>query len=386
MYTYLTGLKLLSTFSNEGHDRYANSSQMMPENIEKDWPDLESRKRILLAAFIIDTQRKVLFHQPLTQSFPPSTIPELPAICPVSLWNAPSPEDWRAQLPQQTANSSSTPFEAMLTLCKNHHANLPPPSPPFSSLFHPFFNLSAHIPLHSLLLVASSSWLFARKSTLPAWNSAKTHLRAWSISPSASISAWWAGRLLRTHFQPTHSYDTSTVIGLEVDWTLYVSALVVWAYFFPTAVEVGSRGSDYSSSSSTTPVPSSSTVQQQLVAPSPSPVALTMQHHLPLRPSASSPSTTAPLLPSSHTPPNAITLHSFLLDLNTVTPGDLVGMKIVGNNSPGVELVLSAVADIVREKSRVKGALLAEAVGVLDRLRIEWRRGPGGGQRGGVGF
>jgi hypothetical protein len=96
--------------------------------------------------------------------------------------------------------------------------------------------LATLVPVHSLLITASSSWLFAQKAEEGAWRDAMQEMREWATEGAdAPIAAWLAGKMLRAHFFPEVGAMTSgtSTVSLETDWCLYLCALVLWAYTFP---------------------------------------------------------------------------------------------------------------------------------------------------------
>lgn len=82
----------------------------------------------------------------------------------------------------------------------------------------------------SLLTVAAESWLFSRKvESLAVWTDAKNQLRNWVQGEEASRAVWHAGHVLRAYFARPEDDPTN---GLHELWSLYLAALVCWAYGF----------------------------------------------------------------------------------------------------------------------------------------------------------
>ena len=206
------------------------------------WVNLETRRRILLAAFILDTHRSIFFNQPPHLTFSLAQGPHLPKPCSKGLWDCVDPAAWFALLSQQLSqphNSSHaplSPFQTSVNQCLALHHHSPPPKtplPPNDSTHHALL-VATHIPITSLLIVAGESWLFARKvEDLSQWEAAKAQLRDWRGSDASPQAAWHASQLLRTVFGREGEQGVNTTrMGLHEQWCIYLAALVCWAYGF----------------------------------------------------------------------------------------------------------------------------------------------------------
>lgn len=92
-----------------------------------------------------------------------------------------------------------------------------------------------HTPLHDLLAIAGDTWVFAQKITPPsAFHAAQSRLKIWSTSLAAAQATHHACRILYEsliHPWTSPSGDRSTTPHCISDyWSLYVSALICWAF------------------------------------------------------------------------------------------------------------------------------------------------------------
>ncbi|MCJ1244641.1 hypothetical protein MMC30_001840 [Trapelia coarctata] len=214
-----------------------NADQTLLQTAYTYWIDLESRRRLLLAAFILNTHRSTLFHQPPCHPNPPQG-PTLPVASPSSTWESADLPTWLASISQpRRPISEISPFTTSVLQCLNIVA---PVSPSHYGLVQ---NSTAHAllmatytPIQPLLTIAAESWLFARKVEDPMhWTAAKTRLRAWVESDDASRAVWHAGHYLRAHLNNTNNNsnsDHADFLGLHTSWCLYLAALICWAYGF----------------------------------------------------------------------------------------------------------------------------------------------------------
>jgi Fungal specific transcription factor domain len=247
------------------------------------WVNRETRRRLLLGSFILDTQQSVLFEQQLvlfpkwpTETFS-SHISTLPWPCNDNLWECKSAEKW-AELSSPYENillpaaSVSTynnpnlldPFRSRLVL--TYLSNKPSPNEGDSDIeltafckkltkLEPSVRYAAtefdihahialqHIPIRSLLIVSGESWLFGKKlENQDDFHSAKSQLRDWTGSSNAQTALWHASALLRMVFHPepdtvAQSADdggaTDRTMGmLHEQWCVYIAGLICWACAF----------------------------------------------------------------------------------------------------------------------------------------------------------
>ncbi|MCJ1391929.1 hypothetical protein MMC18_004796 [Xylographa bjoerkii] len=221
-----------------------DSDARILQDANRIWADFEARRRLLLTAFVIDTQRSTFLQQPpcQTSSLPASgfSVP-----CSEELWECADASLWFNLLshPRPSAVSS---FQQ--NILQSLYIYTPPAAILSSNLtfdltLHALL-LATHTPIPSLLVVAAESWLFARKVENPAvWTNAQIKLRSWVQSDDASKALWHAGHVLRTHFGRKKD---DAIAGLHELWSLYLAALVCWAYGFavPTQLHPGNQSAD----------------------------------------------------------------------------------------------------------------------------------------------
>ncbi|KAL8763078.1 MAG: hypothetical protein Q9184_001038 [Pyrenodesmia sp. 2 TL-2023] len=232
------------------------------------WIDLEARRRVLAAAFVLDTQYCHLFQQ---QPFYSGKLGEdgleLPFPYSAEAWDCPNLLTWRdLVISQQHLLTSSLdfnlppldPFQSSVLTCHQIHSLrssddliqrdivIHPTKAHFTAttLNHHTFSLSNYTPLHALIITASDSWLFGTKITEEtAWQQAKTRLRDWVAGDAAKKAVWHATRLLRLAFQD-QSQQQQQLDGndyLHNLWCLYTAALVCWAFGYGTGMDVETR-------------------------------------------------------------------------------------------------------------------------------------------------
>ncbi|KAI4122736.1 MAG: hypothetical protein LQ338_005650 [Usnochroma carphineum] len=223
------------------------------------WIDFETRRRILVASFVLDTQHSHLFQQQPSYN---GTLGEdgldVPFPSSAEVWNCLDIFTWRDLITSQQALTVSSvdynlppldPFQSSLLTCHQIYC-----SPQFDNpaqrdiIYHPTkshiqtttltyqaLSLSSYIPLHALIITASESWLFGTKITDEAvWQQAKTTLRGWVTGHAAMKAVWYATQLLRLDFQ-NQSQQQHHIEGigyLHNLWSLYIAALVCWAFGF----------------------------------------------------------------------------------------------------------------------------------------------------------
>ncbi|KUJ15696.1 uncharacterized protein LY89DRAFT_93349 [Mollisia scopiformis] len=235
------------------------------------WLENESRQRLLSACFMFDVHQ-FMFHQQSRSRASRENIRSLICLpCPDSLWNATTPtEEWQTQrseyIPQplhlieQELSSQpiadTTPFTQSLIICwfaaklpnredPRYPNNFVPGSiHPDLQTFMNIFPTSPHTltylalyntPLYSLLAVAGDTWVFAQKITPPSeFHDAQYRLKTWATSFAAAQATHHACQVLsQVLSQPvTLSSDgrIKSTLSISDYWSLYVCALICWAY------------------------------------------------------------------------------------------------------------------------------------------------------------
>lgn len=241
----------------------ATTAPAQLQTVYRRWLDLETRRRVLAAAFVLDTQ-----HSHLLQQNPPdpSTLggedglslafPSLP-----EAWNCTDPYLWRDMIMSQQIFSPDTlhlslppldPFQSSLRTCYQIHSLQRFNTATENDLtFHPTkagslatvltnhaLCLCRHTPLHALIITASESWLFGTKITdKEVWQQARDGVRRWVSSDAAMKAAWHATRLLRLSLQnqSQQPQQIDRVSYMHDLWCLYTAALACWAFGYGTA-------------------------------------------------------------------------------------------------------------------------------------------------------
>jgi hypothetical protein len=358
------------------------------------WIELESRNRVLLASLILDRQRHIFFDQQPQSLQSVETMIPLP--CSYNTWVETDFYRWYALAAGKVEDTSQiTRFQRSLATLLTF-ANISPSSYSLIPIYpDPFLHLARYTPVSSLIVVAASSWLFARKVTLGSWTASRDYLRSWITSPDAAIATWWAGKVLRTYLAKQAISSNGTIslsTGLEENWCLYLSALVLWAFTYP---DIPTAATPHDASHS-----SVSGVPGSIVLPSrsqthPMSINTVPRQNTHLRPPVRALSTGRQTLPRANSPASSASsisitrgsspvristssiavqytaMQSFLTRMDTNSWQEMYAFRSNGNIEPvleGVRFALSKDGGATGDK----GALISEAVRILERL-IEGR-------------
>ncbi|KAG9237562.1 hypothetical protein BJ875DRAFT_481202 [Amylocarpus encephaloides] len=235
-----------------------------PPNEWRRWIKTESRQRLLNACFMFDVHQ-ALYHQlPRSKALGTELRPFLVSPTPDtdSLWGAADASKWQSQQSLQLLRRDSTgqqlstessSFSQSLLIC-SLATQLPLDDlPSFPRFFHSppaevdiasTFTSSPlaqtylalhHTHLHDLLAVAADTWIFSQKVTPPqAFRDAQKRLFAWSKSMDAAHAVHHACRVLSLTLAQSQkhssSYHTNSLACVTEYWSLYVSALICWAF------------------------------------------------------------------------------------------------------------------------------------------------------------
>jgi hypothetical protein len=267
-------------------------------NAHKFWTERETRRRILQASFILDTQQAALFEQqPAMVSISSIQIKthdiksEMPFPCEDELWESSPIEAWVSNAakfnnidlstaahqalsenpPQEDVFSSRLILSHIVTVQgdKNNRQEATAilqrnldmhgsQSTRFS--FHALLTARS-TPVRQLLTVSGETWLFGKKVDSEAdFLNAMQDLRQWVDDTTQCLKALWhATNLLRIAFDtstrptfdPDHpNYSDRRLNMLHEEWSIYLAALVCWAVGFDASQNSPSPGI-YSSAVST---------------------------------------------------------------------------------------------------------------------------------------
>ncbi|KAH6899763.1 hypothetical protein B0T10DRAFT_452303 [Thelonectria olida] len=269
---------------------YSTQNSFMPIPSEYDlveqwmaWIDMETRRRLLAACFILDVH-SAQYHERHNTPFinlgrdePPIPLSGSTA----DLWEAPTPEDWSMLLEKSkpmtledinletltpSAIEEAPPFDGAIILaaCAMHLPARQNPKEldlvrdasgvavndfciarlfPASAVANTYLALH-HTPLHILLSVSGDSWVFNEKISDPKlFVEHKAALRQWQKSGSAAVAATFAARALKAFLglsDSSEGKDSETVpIQLRSSsswkdisdyWGFYVCSLICWAF------------------------------------------------------------------------------------------------------------------------------------------------------------
>ncbi|KAI9824939.1 MAG: hypothetical protein M1832_001544 [Thelocarpon impressellum] len=244
------------------------------------WIDLEARRRITLAAFLLDAHQATLFEQDFCQSPEVRGHANLCVSCPSDIWECESAQEWTKQhgrlvgliplrripdLARDFLNpgddeTSLSLFETAVVLSfvassqaksGNGHAveeglhnwrrHADSSKRTLLITYHAYV-LSLHVILRDLLAGVGESWVLGQdvgQTSAPL--EARTRLRRWAQGTGAKRAVWHAAQGIRIAFEaPSERQTIGLGDGLHEQWCVYVSALVCWAYGFGLAHPDGS--------------------------------------------------------------------------------------------------------------------------------------------------
>ena len=259
-------------------------------NAHKFWTERETRRRILQASFILDTQQAMLFEQQPAM-LPISSIQiktqdiksDMPFPCDDELWESSPIEDWvnnatkfnsvdLSTAADQALSDSPPSFDVFSSrLILSHVVTVPnerkdgeettailqrnldmhgSPSSRFS--LHALLT-ARNTPVRQLLTVSGETWLFGKKVDSEAeFLSAMQDLRQWVEDTRQCLKALWHATSLlriafgtssRPTFDPDHpTYSDRRLNMLHEEWSIYLAALVCWAVGFDASQNSPSPG------------------------------------------------------------------------------------------------------------------------------------------------
>lgn len=220
------------------------------------WADLEGKRRILLASFVLDVQHSMWFQQGPCVKLDFNRV-YIPYPYSMEIWDCRNVYIWRDLMSRHVqidlrflasidilAHAPVDAFQSSVLSCYQVHRGFgstdasirgfhvpwyQPPMAHFSQTFimHHALLLATMTPIHTLLIVSSGSWLFNTKVTdRSVWDAAKIDLRTWLTTDEAARSVWHANQLLRLALRE------ESLHFLQEQWCMYLAALICWAYGF----------------------------------------------------------------------------------------------------------------------------------------------------------
>lgn len=225
-------------------------------NMQRLWVDLEGRRRILLASFVLDMQHSTWFQQGPCGKLDLRGF-YLPYPYPTETWDCRNVYLWRGLVSRHvqidlrfladidiSTHAPVDAFQSSVLSCYQVHHGFGSADPTIRGCHSPWYQtplthfsqtfimhhallLSTITPIHTLLIVSSGSWLFNTKVTeRSVWHTAKMDLRTWVTTDEAARSVWHANQLLRLALREGSLYL------LQEQWCMYLAALICWAYGF----------------------------------------------------------------------------------------------------------------------------------------------------------
>ena len=235
------------------------------QSMQRSWVDLEGRRRIFLASFVLDVQHSTWFQQGPCGELDFNRV-YIPYPYSTETWDCRNVYLWRDLMSRHVqidlryltdidifTHGPVDAFQSSVMSCYQVHHGFgstdlmtrgghvlwyQPPLTHLSQTFimHHALLLSTITPIHTLLIVSSGSWLFNTKVTERCvWDAAKIDLRTWATTNEAARSVWHANQLLRLALRE------GSLNLLQEQWCMYLAALVCWAYGFVTSPSHPSR-------------------------------------------------------------------------------------------------------------------------------------------------
>lgn len=226
------------------------------DSMHRLWVDLEGKRRMLLASFVLDVQHSTWFQQGPCIKLDCDRV-YIPYPYSTETWDCRNVYLWRDLISRHVqidfrfladidilAHAPVDAFQSSVLSCYQVHRGFgsadpairgfevpwyQPPMAHFSQTFimHHALLLANMTPIHTLLIVSSGSWLFNTKVTdRSIWDTAKIDLRTWLITDEAARSVWHASQLLRLALREEGLHF------LQEQWCMFLAALVCWAYGF----------------------------------------------------------------------------------------------------------------------------------------------------------
>ncbi|OLN86493.1 Zinc finger protein klf1-like protein 3 [Colletotrichum chlorophyti] len=255
------------------------------------WLEMESRRRILAACFVLDVHSSAYLDQQRLRTFDIATdgMPHIPLIGLTNdLWEAASPDTWATMVTSRgsisgeqtllslvdldtlsaTSIDTYVPFDRAIILAFEavmlsnqvepakvdsyretsepkmfRMANIFPECPTANT-----YLALHHTPLHDLLAVSGDSWIFSQKVLQPkSFAEHQKRLKEWSDSGNAAVAVVFACRALRAFTEYGNYAEDSDDEDDDMDawemgrprmwkddisdyWGMYVCALICWAY------------------------------------------------------------------------------------------------------------------------------------------------------------
>lgn len=239
----------------------------MLQTVWQRWIDQETRRRLLLSAFVLETQQVILTQQ---RSHNRQVITEeldLPFPCESMLWESGAAEEWRLLSASErtycltetagmalSSGKSMDSFQSTSLLChfvsnQNSERTSDNKLLLFQGSLHSIKDdnldrnlltyhalvMAKRTPITALLTVSGESWIFGHKLSEEAdFHASKATLRAWADDTGKSSQAvWHATALLRGVM-----CNESGINTLHEQWSIYLAALVCWAFGFVAQPEV----------------------------------------------------------------------------------------------------------------------------------------------------
>lgn len=266
-----------------------NSTKEELNKAHKFWVDHETRRRIFQAFSVLDMQQTALFEQPptivqhgRTRLSTETAKASMTLPCSEELWNASPVEEWKemAEVHQHFEHSNldmaleaqgerkldffqmqtwlQFDASALQRFCFEDDDDFLPLLRPGMARDAMNFNrhvmtMTRHTPLRHLLLVSGESWIFGKKLENESdFQNAKSSLRNWVDTRADSLTALWhALSLLRRSItftagarSPDDLFATFEPTSmLHEPWSIYLAALICWAYCLYPSISFGGSNS-----------------------------------------------------------------------------------------------------------------------------------------------
>ncbi|KAI9888199.1 MAG: hypothetical protein M1820_010243 [Bogoriella megaspora] len=211
-----------------------------------------SKRRLLAACYVLDSQKRTLFPQSGTNDDLSGL--HLPFPSPTTFWDNCTPEEATKRretaefaylsevLDQSTNYASPRPnksldtFSSALLVAGASESGLTVLDPTRlesssqTQLLHLVTVLASKIPLRAILAVAGETWIMGEKvSTVEEYQTLRTELRFWADKDNREPAITTALAILRRELNRSTTEGRSADATLVEQWAIYLAGLVVWA-------------------------------------------------------------------------------------------------------------------------------------------------------------
>lgn len=278
---------------------YVNAHPYSLQDSWRYWIYREGKRRLFLACYVWDIQQHLLLGRPRVMS------DDVEYAMPhsIALWNAPTANEWYAQLQRESHTFSSQPrtfselagpkgigyttedygiiiFITLWNIMNSNSTSIPYPpgvfTNPFALCSYNALHMAGYAPIKNILAIAGSPFAptMARTNT----TQSEHIVSRWRHTPAADTAVRHAQEVLRHAYNDSLVYSTNDAQGdittaqpavtgpLHAQWSIHLAVLVCWACSEKLVVTTVPFGFDTSATTSTAAAADADTVMNQFFA------------------------------------------------------------------------------------------------------------------------